>query len=146
MRLTLHTTKAIKVSIKQYGLPEDRSESEVWLPSEVDDMSSEEEMKFNLSHAPAYASEPETEAFAVVFSFSALVPNQSLEVDVEYIAEFVTDSPISEDFKKSHFPKVNAPAIAFPYLRAFISNLLLNSGYSPLILPSINFAAKKVGE
>ena len=46
---------------------------------------------------------------------------------------------ITEDFKLSSFPKINAPAIAFPYLRAFVSNLTLQSGLEPVILPSINF-------
>jgi preprotein translocase subunit SecB len=142
MRLTLHSTKAIGVSIKQYGLPEDRSESEVWIPSELNNDVSEDDSKYNLSHTPAYSSDLDIEGFAIVFTFHALIPSQSIEVDISYIAEFATDSPISDEFKESNFPKVNAPAIAFPYLRAFISNLLLSSGFTPLILPSINFAAK----
>ena len=58
---------------------------------------------------------------------------------------FETDSPITEDFKKSSFPLINAPAIAFPYLRSFLSVLTMQAGYSPIMLPSINFVefAKK---
>lgn len=52
---------------------------------------------------------------------------------------FKIDEDISEEFKLSNFPKINAPAIAFPYLRAFVSNLTLQSGFEPIILPSINF-------
>jgi preprotein translocase subunit SecB len=33
----------------------------------------------------------------------------------------------------------NAPAIAFPYLRSFISTLTLNAGYILAVLLSINF-------
>lgn len=142
MRLTLHSTKAISVSIKQHGLPEGRNESEVWIPSELENDFSEDDSKFNLSHTPAYSSELDIEGFAIVFSFHALIPSQALEVDITYVAEFATDSPISDEFKESNFPKINAPAIAFPYLRAFVSNLLLSSGFTPLILPSINFVAK----
>ena len=35
--------------------------------------------------------------------------------------------------------KANAPAIAFPYVRVFISNITLNAGYNPIVLPSFNF-------
>ncbi|WP_222708016.1 protein-export chaperone SecB [Algibacter pacificus] len=52
---------------------------------------------------------------------------------------FKLDKDISEEFKLSDFPKINAPAIAFPYLRAYISNLTLQSGFEPVMLPSINF-------
>ena len=53
--------------------------------------------------------------------------------------DFITDEEITEDFKISHFPKINAPAIAYPYLRAFVSNLTLQSGVDPAMLPTINF-------
>ena len=52
---------------------------------------------------------------------------------------FGLDEDITEEFKVSDFPKINAPAIAFPYLRAFISNVTLQSGFNPVMLPSINF-------
>ncbi len=58
---------------------------------------------------------------------------------IEYIANFTTSEDIDDEFKKSNFPKVNAPAIAYPYLRAFISQFLLLSGYNPQILPTFNF-------
>lgn len=58
---------------------------------------------------------------------------------VEYRSEFKTDAPIDDNFKKSRFLTVNAPAIAFPFFRAFIATFLTNSGFEPIILPSINF-------
>lgn len=68
------------------------------------------------------------------------------ELQLEYVAEFETDENISIDFKKSHFPVVNAPAIAYPYMRSFVSLLTLNSGYESLLLPTVNFQelAKKI--
>ena len=58
---------------------------------------------------------------------------------VEALFMFSVDGEITEGFKLSDFPKINAPAIAFPYLRAYISNLTLQSGLEPVMLPSINF-------
>lgn len=34
--------------------------------------------------------------------------------------------------------KVNATAILFPYLRSMVSNVTINSGFDPIILPVIN--------
>ncbi|MEO4110898.1 protein-export chaperone SecB [Acinetobacter pittii] len=56
-----------------------------------------------------------------------------------YKSMFVINKDIDEEFRDSHFPRINAPAIAFPYFRAFISTFLLNAGFEPIILPSINF-------
>ena len=52
---------------------------------------------------------------------------------------FQVDQIVDEEFKQSDFIKVNAPAIAFPYVRSYISNLTLQSGFAPIILPSVNF-------
>jgi len=76
--------------------------------------------------------------FAVVFKIN-LIHSNEFELKAEYIAWFKTSEPITDEFKKSSFPKVNAPAIAFPFLRSFISTVTLNAGYSPALLPSVNF-------
>ncbi len=75
--------------------------------------------------------------FAVAIKVS--IVNLLFNLNVETYFTFHLDEKITEDFKLSDFPKVNAPAIAFPYLRAYISNLTLQSGFEPVILPSINF-------
>ncbi len=71
------------------------------------------------------------------------------DLKVESFFTFKLDEKITEEFKLSDFPKINAPAIAFPYLRAYISNITLQSGVDPVILPSINFvklAERKLNE
>lgn len=54
-------------------------------------------------------------------------------------AFFTTDMPIDDEFKNSPFPNVNAPAIAFPFLRSSVAQFTLNSGINPIMLPTINF-------
>lgn len=63
------------------------------------------------------------------------------EFEMNLSASFVfkCDLEITKEFKVSDFQRVNAPAIAFPFSRAYISNLTLQSGLRPLMLPSINF-------
>lgn len=60
-------------------------------------------------------------------------------VKTEFHTIFECDEDVNEEFLSSQFVRVAAPAIGFPYLRAFVSNLSLSAGYNPIILPSINF-------
>lgn len=58
---------------------------------------------------------------------------------VVYLARFETTEDLTDEFMESHFVGMNAPAISYPYLRAYISQVLLISGYPPVTLPTINF-------
>ncbi len=61
---------------------------------------------------------------------------------VEFMAEFHTvfeSTDLSDDFLKSDFARISAPAIGFPFLRAFVANCTLQAGIPPILLPSINF-------
>lgn len=75
--------------------------------------------------------------FSVLFDIS--IQNPQYDLKIKYIYMFSSNQEITEEFKVSTFPSVNAPAIAFPFLRSFISSITLQAGYSPIILPSINF-------
>lgn len=39
-----------------------------------------------------------------------------------------------------NFTEISAPSIIYPYIRAFISNMTLQSGMNPIVLPTVNFA------
>ena len=41
----------------------------------------------------------------------------------------------------NNYLKISAPALIYPYMRAFISNMILQSGMNPIILPTVNFAS-----
>lgn len=81
--------------------------------------------------------------FAKVFIVSVYyydeLANYTLKLDVEFHTYFECSSPVDEAFLASDFVKISAPAIGFPFLRAFVSNIALQGGYPPIILPSINF-------
>lgn len=53
---------------------------------------------------------------------------------------FESDTEIDLEFLNSSMVQVNAPAILFPFIRAFINTITTNAGYNPLILPAINFS------
>lgn len=73
-------------------------------------------------------------------TFDVLVHNSILfKMRVTYTAIFKTSERFKEDFLKSDFARINAPAIAYPFLRSYVSFITLNSGYEPALLPTINF-------
>jgi preprotein translocase subunit SecB len=92
--------------------------------------------ELSISHGIGYQEE-NSKTFDIYFKISLTAEYNLLSI--EYIATFATSEDINDEFKKSHFPSVNAPAIAYPYLRAFVSQFLLLSGYAPQILPTFNF-------
>lgn len=94
--------------------------------------------KFQLSFGHALDLDNPQE-FIIGFKIELNEAMFSIALEMAFI--FETDSKIDENFKDSSFLKINAPAIAFPYIRAYISNLTLQSGYDSIILPSINFVS-----
>lgn len=81
--------------------------------------------------------EDKNNIFGIGFRVSFRQDGYSLKVEMRFF--FETDDVITEEFKNSSFPIINAPAIAFPYLRSFLSIITMQSGYPPVMLPSINF-------
>lgn len=98
--------------------------------------SSRDENGFTLETANIFFDNNNDE-FAVIIKVE--ISDVLFDLKIESFFTFKLDKEITEEFKLSDFPKINAPAIAFPYLRAYISNLTLQSGVEPVILPSINF-------
>ena len=94
------------------------------------------EDQFNLKVGQMF-NEKEEMSFGIGFIVGITSNSYKIELEMNFL--FESDEIIDEEFKNSSFPKVNAPAIAFPYLRAYISNLTMQSGFTPLLLPSINF-------
>ena len=77
--------------------------------------------------------------FSFKIVFNLVIEDKNFDLNIEAVFNFITDEQITEEFKHSHFPKINAPAIAYPYLSAYVSNLTLQSGVTPVMLPTINF-------
>lgn len=109
------------------------------LSLKISDVQSEEKTKknsFNLS-VGHFFSEEDAKEFGVGFRIN--LADAEFSILLEMVFLFELDEDIDENFRSSDFVTVNAPAIAFPYVRSYISNLTLQSGFSPIILPSVNF-------
>lgn len=65
----------------------------------------------------------------------------ALEVHVKALGFFEFDDNLSEEMKAIFF-KTSAPAILFPYVRAYISTLSSLSGIKPIILPTLNMSQR----
>ena len=72
--------------------------------------------------------------------FEVSVVSKNLTMLVKTMALFETKAPIDEGFKSSGFVQTNSPAIAFPFVRSFITTLTSNAGIRPVILPAFNFS------
>lgn len=85
-------------------------------------------------------------SFGIVFDFFRKADSEEFFLKLKAIAHFSCQENIDDSFKESPFLSINAPAIAYPYIRTFISNLTLNSGYDPIVLPALNFVQLAEGK
>lgn len=99
----------------------------------------EKSENFNLSVGSGF-SDGISRSFIIKFEID-YVSDELYKLAIVYEAFFETDEDITPDFQNSHFPKVNAPAIAYPFLRSFVSTLTVNAGYESVLLPTVNFLA-----
>lgn len=67
--------------------------------------------------------------------------SDDLNVVVKAIGIFEFDSNLSDKHKEIFF-NTSAPAILFPYIRAYITSLTALSGIQPIILPTINLSGR----
>jgi len=119
MKIQLISTRAIEFSLSENEVSEDST---------------------SLSFSNGYPEESSAQSFTVFFELE-VKSVQGFKLSVDYVAVFETEGIVSEEFKRSHFPTLNAPAIVYPYLRSFISTVTLNAGYNAIIIPTVNFQA-----
>ena len=65
--------------------------------------------------------------------------NKAMHIEVKAEGFFEFDHEIT-DKEKDIFFKTSAPAILFPYVRAYIGTLTSLSGIAPVILPTLNLS------
>lgn len=96
------------------------------------------ENSLNFGLSAGWNQEEPSNHFTVLFDFH-LSDSSGYEIELKYEGAFETDEVVNEDFMDSSWPQVNGAAIVYPFLRAFISNLTINSGYEAAVIPSVNF-------
>ena len=122
MNIQLVSTKAIHINL---------------IPGDLKELDNDtESFKFNYD-----IDFPETYENTFFVIINSLLEEPEYSFKAIYLAEFKIDEELDERFRSSKFPYVNAPAIAYPFFRAFIANTLVNCGFEPTYLPSVNFEA-----
>ncbi len=77
--------------------------------------------------------------YSLFFDITINDKSESLNIFLNIEGKFEFDKDLTDSEKESFF-KINAPAILFPYVRAYISTLTSLSGINPIILPTINLS------
>jgi len=95
------------------------------------------EFSINLEHI-AQISSADSSLFQVIFIVTVADKDNAFNLQVKAVSDFKVVGDVQNDIFEN-FMKINAPAIAYPYLRAFISNLALQAGMVPIIIPYVNF-------
>jgi preprotein translocase subunit SecB len=130
MNISLVSTKALKVELEPL-LEEEATEIE---------LDEDEEFDFRFDYS---AHRPDTldvrNKFAIAFKALIQYPKDSVQFSIVFLAQFHTDDDFEDEYLNSKFVLINAPAIGYPFLRAFIANTLVLAGYKQLMLPTINF-------
>ena len=124
------TEKVAKFRLKEYKINKANIEFNPSMPIS-EDISIELERK-------SMSNEDEN-LYRLEFGVKIADKEQNLQVYANLIGLFEFDSDI-DDRTISIFFNINAPAILFPYVRAYISTLTSLSGIRPIILPTINLA------
>ena len=58
---------------------------------------------------------------------------------VKVMGHFQTNTIVDEAFREGPYVKINAPAIMYPFLRAFVGTFMMSAGYPMIALPSFDF-------
>lgn len=67
--------------------------------------------------------------------------NNALVINVKALGFFEFESELKQE-EKNIFFRTSAPAILFPYVRAYITTLSSLSGVKPVILPTLNMSQR----
>lgn len=79
--------------------------------------------------------------FKLILDLKIWDKSKSLNIEVSAKGFFDFDKTLTDSEKNSFF-NVNAPAILFPYVRAYVSALTALSGVPPVIMPTINLSTR----
>ena len=82
-------------------------------------------------------------SFQIVFivTINSKTNSHPCNLQVQALGDFKVLGEV-EQHVMDNYVQISAPSITYPYLRAFVSNLFLQSGMQPIILPPLNFTDK----
>jgi preprotein translocase subunit SecB len=102
----------------------------------------EPDESFNVSINPSGEIFPSRSVFQLKLEIKVYDNKEVINIDLVVLASFVFNTNIKKTELDNYF-FVNAPAIVFPYVRAYLSTLTNLSGLRPLNLPTLNLTTLK---
>ncbi len=104
-----------------------------------DDIVKDGEFEVNIQHITQINNENEN-LFRTVFIINITGQNNSFSLQVQAMGNFEILGKIPKNVKDNYL-NISSPSIIYPYVRAYISNITLQSGMNPITIPPMNFAA-----
>lgn len=97
---------------------------------------------FNIAISPSGQIFSDNSIFKLKLDITIKDNNEVINAELTTEATFVFNKSITESDLENYF-YVNAPAIVFPYVRAYLSTLTNLSGIRPINLPTLNLTRLK---
>jgi preprotein translocase subunit SecB len=94
---------------------------------------------FNIKFQPTGVYHVNENLFQLKLGTSIINDSSLLNIEIEAIANFKIHGENSDKMLNNFF-YLNAPAILFPYIRAYVSSLTTLSGISSVNLPTLNLS------
>ena len=107
------------------------------LRSVIDRKSDETPKSLQIGFEPKGTHFKEDSRFELLLMVRIEDEGKSLLIEVDASATYLLEGEVSDKMLKTFF-YLNAPAILFPYIRAYIATLTTLSGMAPINLPTLN--------
>ncbi len=96
--------------------------------------------KLSITFNPKGIIKPSESTFQMTLGVIIKDENNTLLVDIVAVSDYIFDNKVDKETLNKLF-YINAPALLFPYIRAYISALTSLSGIKPVTLPTLNLSA-----
>ena len=96
--------------------------------------------KLTINFSPKGIIKQNESVFQLILGVKIEDENKTLLIEIEAVSDFLFNNDIDKDILDTLF-YINAPALLFPYIRAYISTLTNLSGIKPVTLPTLNLSA-----
>jgi len=96
--------------------------------------------KISLGFSPKGLINKEASTFQLHLGVKIENENKSFNIEIESVANYSFENSESLENLDDLF-YINAPALLFPYIRAYISTLTNLSGFEPINLPTLNMTS-----
>ena len=103
-----------------------------------DDVVENDEYEVGIQHQ-IQTNDENKNLFRTVFIININSKNNSFSLQIQALGIFEILGKVSSNVRDNYL-NISAPSIVYPYVRAYVSNITLQSGIKPITIPPMNFA------